>query len=188
MDVLEIGTVHFPTGKIFACDPMVELWRTLHHSFRPSPRVSPAKICVVPSEKYGDRYACVKVAVSGEKPVRYELGMVGNEDLNVELGEYEYFGFGVDAGMGCIADIQTQAAFKAYSGQAAGGGLGHRPLQRPVLRSFGGRRKAYPKYQESYGNWLNWTVPRIRTAICLSFPPAGGTGYYPVYFGYDAPG
>ena len=25
-----------------------------------------------------------------------------------------YFGFGVDAGMGCIADIQTQAAFKTY--------------------------------------------------------------------------
>ena len=40
--------------------------------------------------------------------------MVGNEDLDEELGEDEYFGFGVDAGMGCVADIQTQAAFKAY--------------------------------------------------------------------------
>lgn len=69
---------------------------------------------MVPSEQYGDRYACVKVEVSQEKPVRYELGMVGNEDLDEELGEDEYFGFGVDAGMGCVADIQTQAAFKAY--------------------------------------------------------------------------
>ena len=33
--------------------------------------------------------------------------MVGNEDLDEELGEDEYFGFGVDAGMGCVADIQT---------------------------------------------------------------------------------
>ncbi len=40
--------------------------------------------------------------------------MVGNEDLDEELGEDEYFGFGVDAGMGCVADIQTQATFKAY--------------------------------------------------------------------------
>ena len=39
--------------------------------------------------------------------------MVGNEDLDEELGEDEYFGFGVDAGMGCVADIQTQATFKA---------------------------------------------------------------------------
>ena len=25
VDVLDIGKVHFPTGRIFACDPMVEL-------------------------------------------------------------------------------------------------------------------------------------------------------------------
>ena len=25
VDVLNIGTVHFPTGTIFACDPLVEL-------------------------------------------------------------------------------------------------------------------------------------------------------------------
>ena len=47
----------------------------------------PVKICVVPSEKYGDRYACVKVEVSQEKPVRYELGMTGNEELDAALGD-----------------------------------------------------------------------------------------------------
>ena len=34
--------------------------------------------------------------------------------MDEELGGDDYFGFGVDAGMGCIADIQTQAAFQAY--------------------------------------------------------------------------
>ena len=29
VDVLDIGTVHFPTGQIFACDPLVELEDTL---------------------------------------------------------------------------------------------------------------------------------------------------------------
>ena len=29
VDVLDIGTVHFPTGEIFACDPLVELEDTL---------------------------------------------------------------------------------------------------------------------------------------------------------------
>ena len=52
--------------------------------------------------------------VSQEKPVRYELGMTGNEELDAALGDDDYFGFGVDAGMGCVADIQTQAAFKTY--------------------------------------------------------------------------
>ena len=99
VDVLDIGTVHFPTGQIFACDPLVELEDTLPFLQTIPAGTYPVKICVVPSEQYGDRYACVKVEVSQEKPVRYELGMVGNEDLDEELGEDEYFGFGVDAGM-----------------------------------------------------------------------------------------
>ena len=112
VDVLDIGAVHFPTGTIIACDPLVELEDTL-----PFMQTLPAgnyavKICVVPSEKYGDRYACVKVEVSQEKPVRYELGMTGNENFDEELGEDDYFGFGVDAGMGCIADIQTQMCIR----------------------------------------------------------------------------
>ena len=111
VDVLDIGSVHFPTGTIFACDPLVELEDTPPFIQTIPAGTYPVKICVVPSEKYGDRYACVKVEVSGEKPVRYELGMTGKEDLDEELGEDEYFGFGVDAGMGCVADIQTQAAF-----------------------------------------------------------------------------
>ena len=114
VDVLDIGAVHFPTGTIFACDPLVELEDTPPFLQTIPAGTYPVKICVVPSEKYGDRYACVKVEVSREKPVRYELGMTGKEDLDEEVGEDEYFGFGVDAGMGCVADIQTQAAFKTY--------------------------------------------------------------------------
>ena len=95
VDVLDIGAVNFPTGTIFACDPLVELEDTLPFLQTIPAGTYPVKICVVPSEQYGDRYACVKVEVSQEKPVRYELGMVGNEDLDEELGEDEYFGFGV---------------------------------------------------------------------------------------------
>ena len=114
VDVLDIGAVHFPTGTIFACDPLVELAAAPPFLQTIPAGTYPVKLCVVPSEKYGDRYACVKVEVSQEKPVRYELVMTGQEDLDEELGEDDYFGFGVDAGMGCVADVQTQAAFQAY--------------------------------------------------------------------------
>ena len=68
VDVLDIGTVHFPTGQIFACDPLVELEDTLPFLQTIPAGTYPVKICVVPSEQYGDRYACVKVEVSQEKP------------------------------------------------------------------------------------------------------------------------
>ena len=87
VDVLDIGAVHFPTGTIFACDPLVELEDTPPFIQTIPAGTYPVKICVVPSEKYGDRYACVKVEVSREKPVRYELGMTGKEDLDEGLDE-----------------------------------------------------------------------------------------------------
>ena len=143
VDVLDIGTVHFPTGQIFACDPLVELEDTLPFLQTIPAGTYPVKICVVPSEQYGDRYACVKVEVSQEKPVRYELGMVGNEDLDEELGEDEYFGFGVDAGMG--RGHPDPGGLQGILGQAFRRRPGHRPLQRPVLRSSGRKRQSLPQ-------------------------------------------
>jgi len=147
----------------------------------------PVKICVVPSEQYGDRYACVKVEVSQEKPVRYELGMVGNEDLDEELGEDEYFGFGVDAGMGCVADIQTQAAFKTYWAKRLEEDPDIDPYNDLFCDLLEENAKAHPKYQGDCGDWLNWTVPDTDCNLPI-FASGWGDGYYPVYFGYDAKG
>ena len=181
VDVLDIGAVLFPTGTIFACDPLVELEDTPPFIQTIPAGTYPVKICVVPSEKYGDRYACVKVEVSREKPVRYELGMTGKEDLDEELGEDEYFGFGVDAGMGCVADIQTQAAFKTYWAKRLEEDPDIDPYNDLFCDLLEENAKAHPKYQGDYGDWLNWTVPDTdgrcltRTAICPSLPLAGGT-------------
>ena len=174
VDVLDIGAVHFPTGVIFACDPLVELEDTQPFMQTIPVGTYPVKICVVPSKKYGDRYACAKVEITKEKPVRYELGMIGNEDLDEELNDGDYFGFGVDAGMGCVADIQTQAAFKTYWAKR----LEEDPEE---------NAKAHPKYQGDYGDWLNWTVPDTDCNLPI-FASGWGDGYYPVYFGYDAKG
>ena len=53
----------------------------------------------VPSEQYGDRYACVKVEVRREKPVRHELGMVVNENLDAAPVSYTHLA--LSAG-GCV--------------------------------------------------------------------------------------
>ena len=187
VDVLDIGAVHFPTGTIFACDPLVELEDALPFIQTIPAGTYPVKICVVPSEKYGDRYACVKVEVSGEKPVRYELGMTGQEDLDEEPGEDAYFGFGVDAGMGCVADIQTQAAFKTYWAKRLEEDPDIDPYNDLFCDLLEENAKAHPKYQGDYGDWLNWTVPDTDCNLPI-FASGWGDGYYPVYFGYDAKG
>ena len=187
VDVLDIGAVHFPSGTIFACDPLVELEDTPPFIQTIPAGTYPVKICVVPSEKYGDRYACVKVEVSREKPVRYELGMTGKEDLDEELGEDEYFGFGVDAGMGCVADIQTQAAFKTYWAKRLEEDPDIDPYNDLFCDLLEENAKACPKYQLSHGDWINWTVPDTDCNLPI-FASGWGDGYYPVYFGYDTKG
>nr|WP_300839369.1 DUF4241 domain-containing protein [uncultured Acetatifactor sp.] len=187
VDVLDIGTVHFPTGRIFACDPMVELEDAQPFLQTVPAGTYPLQICVVPSEKYGDRYACVKAVVSGGKPVRYELGMVGNENLDEGLEDGDYFGFGVDAGMGCIADIQTQEAFKAYWGRRLEEDPDIDPYNNLFCDLLEENAGIHPKYQGSYGDWLNWTVPDTDCNLPI-FASGWGDGYYPVYFGYDASG
>ena len=114
VDTIDIGTVSFPSGRILACDPLIELEDRPPFMQTVPPGTYPVTICVMPSEKYGDRYACVKVTVSDAKPVRYDLAMIGDEDLDEELEDGDYFGFCVDAGMGCIADVETQKAFREY--------------------------------------------------------------------------
>lgn len=187
VDLLDIGTVRFPTGTIFACDPLVEL-----EDARPYLQTIPAgsypvQICVVPSKKYGDRYACVKVVVSKETPVRYELGMVGTENLDEELEEDAYFGFGVDAGMGCIADRQTQEMFKAYWAKRLVEDEDIDPYNDLFCDLLEENFQMHPKYQRPCGDWLNWTVPESDCSLPL-FASGWGDGYYPVYFGYDAQG
>lgn len=184
VDVLEIGNVNLPTGKIVACDPLVDL--DLAPAFlQEAPKgVYPVKIAVVPSEEYGNRYACVKVEFSKNKPVVYEMAVVGNEEDMDTAEEGEIYGFAVDAGMGCVIDKKTQEEYVKYWKK-----LGEtQKLDNPYYDLFEGLLKEnalkYPKYQEEYGDWLNWTIPETDLNIPI-FHSGWGDGYYASYFGYD---
>ena len=187
VDTLDIGTVHFPTGTILACDPLVELGEALPFIQTVPAGTYPVTICVVPSETYGDRYACVKVAISNNQPVRYEMGMVGAENLDQELQEDELFGFFVDAGMGCIADLKANEAFKAYWEQREMEDESIDPYNDLFCDLLEENFQAHPKYQRDGGDWLNWTVPGTDCNIPI-FASGWGDGVYPCYFGYDAEG
>ena len=187
VDTLDIGAVRFPTGTIFACDPLIELEDAQPYLQTIPAGTYPVRICVVPSEQYGDRYACVKVTVSGEKPVRYELAMRGDENLDDELEDGDYFGFFVDAGMGCVADVQAQKDFNVYwAGRLEEDESAdtYNDLFCDLLEE---NSRKNPKYQRDGGDWLNWTVPGSDCAIPI-FSSGWGDGCYPVYFGFDAEG
>lgn len=184
VDILDIGSINFSTGAVIACDPMVELEDCMPYIQKAPIGSYPVKICVVPSEQYGDRYACVKAVISGKKPVRYECAMTGRENLDDEIEDGEFFGFGVDAGMGCIADVHAQEEYKKYWNKRCEEESGidsYNDLFCDVLKESSEKN---PKYQSEYGDWANWTVPGTESNI-LIFASGWGDGVYPCYFGYD---
>lgn len=187
MDILEIGTAAFPTGTILACDPLIELEDAISYIQTVEPGTYPVTISVLLSEEYGDRYACVKVTVTDNKPVYYDIGVVGNENLDEELDEDEYFGFIVDSGMGCILDLKTQDIFKAYWEKRCNEEEDIDPYNDLFCDLLEENYTAYPKYQREGGDWLNWTVPETDLSIPI-FASGWGDGIYPTYFGYDADG
>jgi len=187
LDTLDIGTVHLPTGTVLACDPLIEFEDALTYIQTVPVGTYPVTISIMLSEDFGDRYACVKVAITNNKPVYYDLGVVGNEDLDEELEDSEYFGFIVDAGMGCILDVKTQDAFKAYWKKRCDEEDGIDPYNDLFCDLLDENYKIYPKYQREGGDWLNWIIPNTDYNIPI-FASGWGDGVYPTYFGYDADG
>ena len=110
--------------------------------------------------------------------------MVGSEDIDSEIEEGEYYGFGVDAGMGCIADEKAQRAFKDFWEERRSKDNSIDPYNNLFCALLEENAGAYPKYQMEYGDWLNFRIPDTDENI-LIFASGWGDGYYPTYFGYD---
>lgn len=187
IDTLEIGKVNFPTGKILVCDPLIELEDALSYIQTIPEGKYPVTISVMVSEEFGDRYACAKVKINENKPLYYDLGVVGNEDLDEKLDEGEYFGFIVDAGMACILDAQTQVAFSEYWSKRCEAEEDIDPYNDLFCDLLEENYKKHPKYQRDYGDWLNWTIPETNLNIPI-FASGWGDGVYPTYFSYDENG
>lgn len=184
IDTLHVGNVHFPTGTIIACDPLVQLEDCPPYLQTAPVGVYPVRICVALDEECGDRYACVKVTIRDQKPVRYELAMTGEEYFDEDIEDGGFFGFGVDAGMGCIADIQTQEAYNLYWQKLYEADNNIDPYNDLFCNILEESYQKNPKYQSELGDWVNWTVPETDCNIVM-FSSGWGDGAYPCYFGYD---
>lgn len=180
--IIDAGKLNLPTGKVFACDPYFDMEDAKPFIQSVPAGKYPVSVCEVSLDEKHKRFACLKVAISDNKPVRYELGMFGDEDFDdeSEYKEGEFYGYSVETGMSCIADMQTQEKLVEYAEE----------LQED---------EDYPDYQDvlseiekdednkNPGNWLellNSTVPETDCNIVI-LEGGFGDGAYPTYFAYD---
>ncbi|MDA0035215.1 DUF4241 domain-containing protein [Brachyspira hyodysenteriae] len=184
LDILDIGEVNLSSGKIIACDPLAYMYDDQVTPFIQTVKPDKYKVSLL-IIKDEERISIAKISFSDKEPKRYELAVTGEEDLS-EVEEGEFFGYPVDAGMGCFCDYDAATKYFEYENkleEESGGDFDNRydDLFSDLLED---NAKNNPKYQSEYGDWLNWNVPESDSNIVL-FTSGYGDGYYPSYFAYD---
>ncbi|MFJ4685674.1 DUF4241 domain-containing protein [Streptomyces sp. NPDC091377] len=118
--VVDGGELDLPTGRVVACDPFVSLGTGAVEPFTVT--VTPGRYRVeaalatltAPDEpESGEphlRVTAARLVVRDEPATTWELATVGDQDP-ADLGDDEFFGYGVDAGTGCFYDLAAEAGF-----------------------------------------------------------------------------
>ncbi|HCN48368.1 MAG TPA: hypothetical protein DIT10_04620 [Chryseobacterium sp.] len=183
MEVMAIGNVSLPSGKVIVRDPLVYLNRDEKPYFTEVPKGNfPVTIAVVKMEEWGDRYAAVKVEFTKEKPVIYREALIGIEELE-GVQKDDIFGFAVDAGLGCITDPEVVPYVDKFIEELDVENIYDDYFAELFAKSY----HEDPRNQRDLGDWINWNIPGTDYHIPM-FASGFGDGLYPVYFGYDAQG
>lgn len=183
MEVMAIGNVSLPSGKVIVRDPLVYLNEDEKPYFTEVPKGDfPVTIAVVKMEEWGDRYAAVKVEFTKEKPVVYREALIGIEELE-GIQKDDIFGFAVDAGLGCIIDTEVVPYMDKFIEELDVENIYDDYFAELFAKSY----QEDPRNQRDLGDWINWNIPGTDYHIPM-FASGFGDGLYPVYFGYDAQG
>lgn len=183
MEVMAIGNVSLPSGKVIVRDPLVYLNADEKPYFTEVPKGDfPVTIAVVKMEEWGDRYAAVKVEFTKEKPVIYREALIGIEELE-GVQKDDIFGFSVDAGLGCITDPEVVPYVDKFIEELDVENIYDDYFAELFAKSY----QEDPRNQRDLGDWINWNIPGTDYHIPM-FASGFGDGLYPVYFGYDAQG
>jgi hypothetical protein len=115
-NIKHLGKLHVPTGSIVICDGIVI------NDAKPLSQKIPAgdyDVSVLISEQGSkdapnERYALAKLTVSNNPAVKWQLATTDGQNIH-KLKPGEYFGYAIDAGVGCFMDEQTYREYDEFS-------------------------------------------------------------------------
>jgi len=173
---LKMGDLFLPTGKIIAYDPVI--------IFETEPFT-----CVVPSGHYpvslsvasmkdnggldDKRVAMAMIKFSDKTPVRWQLAIIeGQEDKLDDMGDDDFFGYGVDSGTGGFIDASVAEELLASRK------MDDEEFFNRISKDFDA------SYTDTFGYLLTDVIDSGEKNLAC-FSSGYGDGSYPSYFGYD---
>jgi hypothetical protein len=105
VEPFELGPVVLPTGEIVACDPLVPHTTPFVDIVTPGRYTLWAWVVVLHKDgvEWQRRIGALQLVVADEPAVSWTMALLPGQDV-ASLGEDGYFGYGVDAGTGTLAD------------------------------------------------------------------------------------
>jgi hypothetical protein len=109
----ELGPVMLPTGKVVGCDPLVPHTTPFVDVVAPGQYPLRAWVAILHKDgaEWQRRIAALQMVVTDEPPGSWSMALLADQDV-ASLGDEDFFGYGVDAGTGTLAD---QVAIEALS-------------------------------------------------------------------------
>ena len=160
MAVEELGNLDLPSGRLYACDPFVELEQDSAAAFLAS----------VPAGSYPIQVARVRRdGTAGSWVVAVKLVIWDEPAFTWEVDD-DRPGYGVDAGAGCFIDLESVPVFEQLHGAG---------VDSPVRAAF------RPADGEAVATILTDAASGQAMAVFSSGP---GDGYYPTWIGRGVSG
>jgi hypothetical protein len=109
----ELGPVVLPTGKVVGCDPLVPHTTPFVDAVAPGRYQLRAWVAVLHKDgsEWQRRITALQMVVADEPAASWTMALLPDQDV-ASLGDEDFFGYGVDAGTGTLAD---QVAIEALS-------------------------------------------------------------------------
>lgn len=165
VEVRDAGTLQMPSGQLTATDPAWIKADDKPFTVTVPPGSYPVQLSVVRSDDDPEhrRVAAARLAVRDIPVESWEMALTAGQDPRA-LPDAEFYGFDVDAGMGCFYDASAAASFA------------HQP--RGWLDQFDLPRLAFTAPASDPGSSAN----------LIAYHSGWGDGSYPVWIGRSADG
>jgi hypothetical protein len=176
--MVDMGLLIVPTGNIVVCDPLaIPDFAPLN---RKIPKGEyPVKIYLADFGNNHLRVTLAQLEIAPGRAERWVLAVRDGEDVTKLKDKADYFGFPVDAGMGCFWDEKTRDAFVKLDNEL------YRTNRKGIYELY--LEDEFKKSSidgEDMGNWATYTVPGTKLNATM-FSSGWGDGHYPAYWGFD---
>lgn len=185
---VKVGDVFLPTGKIICGDPFFMDYLK-PFVYKVAPGKYPVVISIYKVDEGHFRVAYGRIRFSDAAPVRWEQAIT--EDLTDEqvdsIQPGEFFGYGVDAGLACFTDAETNEMFSKAMGEFYQKDESKNYYDHLLAAEFKASSGSNPM-SRTEGDWNNHYPVKGDERNVVMFASGWGDGTYPVYLGYDAAG